>query len=64
MMMLANDSTNVTVFLQYNETYDVTLYANSCGGSLKSDNISINLTLPEYEGTYVSIHVSLSVIST
>ena len=49
-MMLAYNSTDATVFLQYNETYDITLYATSCGGGLKSDTISINLTLPKYEG--------------
>ena len=46
---LSNEITNVTVFLPYNVTYDVIFYSISCGGNLKSDNISISITLPGYK---------------
>ena len=49
-MILAYNSSNATMPLQYNKTYDVILYATSCGGSVNSDSTSINLTLPEYDG--------------
>lgn len=53
LMELANDRTNVTVSLLCNMVYDVTLFATSCRGSLKSENISINMTSPECPGTAV-----------
>ena len=43
---LARDSTNVTVSLLCNMIYEVTLFATSCGGSLRSENISINIISP------------------
>ena len=43
---LAHDSTNVTVSLDLlsNMLYEVTLFATSCGGSLRSESISISVT--------------------
>ena len=52
-MELANDTTNITVFLLYNETYDISLYATSCGGRLKSADVSINITTPDYQCKYL-----------
>ena len=50
MMILAYNSTNATMSLQYNKSYDIILYATSCGASVNIDSTSINLTLPEYDG--------------
>jgi hypothetical protein len=52
-MVLANDSTSATVFLAYNEIYNISIYATSCGERLKSDNTSITITTPEFEGMNV-----------
>ena len=42
-MELAHNSTNVEVSLLCHMIYEVTLYATSCGGSLRSENTPINI---------------------
>jgi hypothetical protein len=49
-MVLANDSTSTTVFLAYNEIYNISMHTTSCGERLKSDNTSITITTPELGG--------------
>ena len=41
---LAHDSTNVSLDLLCHMIYEVTLFATSFGGSLKSEIVSINIT--------------------